>query len=97
MKRRDFLQASAVAACLAFLRRQAADCSVRIATPEYYEWRTYRVEGRAAQQTALLDHLEQAALSRLAEAGNRPRRCFHRNADKHRFSRARVDPVQDAR
>lgn len=65
MKRRDFLQASAVAACLAVPATRGAE-GASDAAPEYYEWRTYRFADGASPAlnyvARVLHFLERAAL-----------------------------------
>lgn len=65
MKRRDFLQASAVAACLSVPGAHAAESSSG-SPAEYYEWRTYRFADRASPAlnyvARVLHYLEHAVL-----------------------------------
>jgi hypothetical protein len=70
MKRRDFLQASAVAGCLATSTSWAAnegDAPAR----EYFEWRTYLLAD-PAQQKSVLNYLQQAALPSWGRLGIGP-------------------------
>ena len=80
MKRRDFLQASAAAACLAVPAAQGAEAASK-ATPEYYEWRTYAVKDDG-KQTAVLKYLEQAALPAWQRLGIGPVGVFTETGDK---------------
>ena len=60
MQRREFLQASAMATCLAGSTTWAASDSGDVAR-EYYEWRTYQLSN-AEKQAGVKGYLEQAAL-----------------------------------
>jgi hypothetical protein len=69
MKRRDFLQASAVAGC--FVASPSLAATEGVGSPrEYYEWRTYQVD--PAQQKLVVDYLEKAALPAWAKLGIGP-------------------------
>jgi hypothetical protein len=58
MKRRDFLQASAVAGC--FVASPSLAATEGVGAPrEYYEWRTYQLSD-SKQQEIVLDYLQQA-------------------------------------
>ena len=69
MKRRDFLQASAVAGC--FVASPSLAATEGVGSPrEYFEWRTYQVD--PAQQKLVVDYLEKAALPAWAKLGIGP-------------------------
>jgi hypothetical protein len=80
MKRREFLQASAVAGCLASSASWAATDSEQSAR-QYYEWRTYRFAD-AAKQIAVLGYLEQAALPAWQRLGIGPIGVFTETGEK---------------
>lgn len=82
MKRRDFLQASAVATCLAGTTAWSAETARP--EPEYYEWRTYRFGDRASPNyfPRVLHYLEQAALPAWRRLGIGPVGVFTETGEK---------------